>query len=365
MNLLSPALEPTSIPKLLRRLSEPSHARNYLRVRVLTLILFLHALPVSALAQSGSVLVSFGSNTIREFSLTGEDLGIFASTGLSGPLGLALDRFGNVYVANVGNGTIRKFSPTGEDLGIFASAGLHEPIGLAFDAAGNLFVSDIFDNTIHKFSSAGQDLGTIASLLGFGCPTGLVVNRSGTLLVADQCSSVIRQFSLTGQGLGIFASTGLSNPQGLAFDTAGDLLVSNTDNGGPFRNTIRKFSPTGEDLGTFASTGLRFPAGIAVDRAGNVLVANEEQRPGQIDYSILSFSLTGEDRGDFVVISDQPRFLVIVGPSFAGTPGTASCHGKSVSALTHQFGSVHAAASALGFTSVRALQRAIQIFCDK
>jgi hypothetical protein len=48
---------------------------------------------------------------------------------------------------------------------------------------------------------------------------------------------------------------------------------------------------------------------------------------------------------------------------FAGTPGTANCHGVSVSTLAHQFGNIKAAASALRFPSVKALQAAITAFC--
>jgi hypothetical protein len=51
--------------------------------------------------------------------------------------------------------------------------------------------------------------------------------------------------------------------------------------------------------------------------------------------------------------------------AFAGTPGTANCHGESVSALARQFGDLRAAASALGFPGVRALQEAIRAFCEE
>ena len=47
----------------------------------------------------------------------------------------------------------------------------------------------------------------------------------------------------------------------------------------------------------------------------------------------------------------------------AGTPGNANCHGKSVSALAHQFGGLDEAASALGFSSVDALQDSFKEFC--
>jgi len=52
-------------------------------------------------------------------------------------------------------------------------------------------------------------------------------------------------------------------------------------------------------------------------------------------------------------------------PAFAGTPGKASCFGQSVSALARQVRGLNAAAAALGFSDVRALQTAILAFCGR
>jgi hypothetical protein len=49
----------------------------------------------------------------------------------------------------------------------------------------------------------------------------------------------------------------------------------------------------------------------------------------------------------------------------AGTPGQANCHGKTISALTQEFGSTYTAASILGFSSVQALQDAFKLFCEQ
>jgi hypothetical protein len=48
---------------------------------------------------------------------------------------------------------------------------------------------------------------------------------------------------------------------------------------------------------------------------------------------------------------------------FARQPGEANCHGQRVSALAQKYGGIAAAASALGFGSVKALQDAIKAFC--
>jgi len=49
--------------------------------------------------------------------------------------------------------------------------------------------------------------------------------------------------------------------------------------------------------------------------------------------------------------------------TFAGTPSAANCHGKSVSALAREYGGMDAAAAALGYPSVEALQAAITAYC--
>jgi YVTN family beta-propeller protein len=51
------------------------------------------------------------------------------------------------------------------------------------------------------------------------------------------------------------------------------------------------------------------------------------------------------------------------GPRFAGTPDSPNCHGVSVSALAQKYGGLKAAAAALGFSSVSALQDLIKGFC--
>jgi hypothetical protein len=48
----------------------------------------------------------------------------------------------------------------------------------------------------------------------------------------------------------------------------------------------------------------------------------------------------------------------------AGTPGNANCHGKTITALTHEFGSIDAATSVLGFSSVQSLQDVFRQFCE-
>ncbi len=73
--------------------------------------------------------------------------------------------------------------------------------------------------------------------------------------------------------------------------------------------------------------------------------------------------------GTDIIAGDPPTFnmtFTLTGTALtdAGTPGQANCHGQSMSALADQFGSVDAAASSLGFSSVQALQNTFGGFCE-
>src|SRR5258706_7281467 len=127
---------------------------------------FYVLVPGSKPSRADIIYVSnYANNSIEKYdSITGADLGFFVA-GLSGPEGLAFDRGGNLYVANINNNTIRRFSPNGTDLGVFASANL--PVGLAFDNTGNLYaVNGGGLGTVQKFTPTGTDLGTFASGAG-------------------------------------------------------------------------------------------------------------------------------------------------------------------------------------------------------
>jgi hypothetical protein len=54
---------------------------------------------------------------------------------------------------------------------------------------------------------------------------------------------------------------------------------------------------------------------------------------------------------------------VAVRAAFAGTPGSADCQGKSVSALAQRYGGIDTAATALGYSNVQALQDAVRAYC--
>jgi len=96
-----------------------------------------------------------------------------------------------------------------------------------------------------------------------------------------------------------FANVGRNAPKGMAFDSAGNLLVAN-----PATGRIFKFTPDGS-RSTFAS-GLTHPFGIAFDNTGNLFVA--EMQPDQKGGVILKFMPDGK-RSTFASGLVRPLFL--------------------------------------------------------
>src|SRR6516164_4308354 len=103
-----------------------------------------------------------------------------------------------------------------------------------------------------------------------------------------------------------------------------------------------------------------FPLGVAVTPDGRkVYVANSGSNNVFVIDTASNLVLA------VVSVGIQPVAFgaFIRQPPFAGTPREPGCHGKSVSALAEQFGGLPAAATARGFSSVPALQDAINVFC--
>lgn len=234
------------------------------------------------------------------------------------PLGLAVDRAGNVYVADTFNDTIRKITPDGVVSTLAGRAGnsgsadgprnvarFSHPSGVAVDSAGNVYVADEYNYTVRKIAPdgvvntpAGQ-VGSIGSSNGigakarFGGPSGIAVDGLDNVYVADGSNNSVRKITpeglvttLAGGNPGSADGSGSSaefyGPSGVAVDTANNVYVADKWN-----ETIRKITPDGV-VSTIAGkalssgsadgigTGARFsrPSGIAVDGAGNVYVSD-------------------------------------------------------------------------------------------
>lgn len=139
-------------------------------------------------------------------------------------------------------------------------------IPLSGSQPDKFYVSSAGDDTIELYNPAGQ--GSVFANAGLGSPEGLAFDSSGNLYVANFDNNTITKFDSSGQGT-MFANSGLNKPIGIAFDQGGNLYVANWGD-----NTIERFDSAGTPS-LFANTGLNGPWGLAFDRSGNLFVSNQ------------------------------------------------------------------------------------------
>jgi sugar lactone lactonase YvrE len=228
---------------------------------------------------------------------------------LACPSGVALDAQGNLYVADHGNNRVRRIDrrgvinafagagpipPVGSNEGGFGSDGgpaerarLHVPTSVAFDLEGNLYVADRDNGAVRKI---GRD-GLISTVAGTGSrgysgdggpavkarldqPQGFAFDKAGNLYVSDSANNRVRRIdrkgvitTVAGNGRHGYSGDGgpatkarLSDPYGLAFDAKGNLYVAEPDEGVVRRIDIRGVITTFAGTGQLGFSGDRGPA---------------------------------------------------------------------------------------------------------
>jgi sugar lactone lactonase YvrE len=231
---------------------------------------------------------------------------------LTTPENLAFDSAGNYYIAewggnrirklNAGSGQITTVAGTGVtgysgDGGPATQAQLNGPLGVAADMAGNLYIADTSNLVIRKVDSFGT-ITTFATDPSFSDLVSLAIDSAGNLYSADDGACVIRKITPAGaisivagvefvcgfNGDGLPATTArLNSAYGVAVDSWGNIYIGDTLN-----NRIRKVGGAGiirtiagngtcgfsGDGGSGSSAMICNPEGVAADRAGNVYIGD-------------------------------------------------------------------------------------------
>jgi sugar lactone lactonase YvrE len=168
---------------------------------------------IRKITSSGNVINFAGS-----MGTPGRKNGIGESASFYLPWGIALDSAGNVYVSDFNNNMIRKISPdahvttiAGKKLrgsadGKDSSASFFHPAGIAVDKKGMLYIADMGNNKVRKIATDGSvstlagsgqrggadGRGTTAS---FYKPYGIAVDKRGSVYVADYLNNLVRKIS--------------------------------------------------------------------------------------------------------------------------------------------------------------------------
>lgn len=216
---------------------------------------------------------------------------------LSIPAGIAMDVYGDIYVADGGNSRIAKLSPTGAVLDTWHvdrnnPAQITEPDGVAVDRAGNVFVTYWAQDGVQKLSPSGKLLAQFdtkppsSSDPSTFWTNGLQIDRASRIWVVT-IGGWVEEYTSTGTMLQTWFAFGAYVPENLSPAIAVDRWdrVYLTD---PARNRVLVFSPTGQLRAEWGKRGLfHAPTDVAVNQRGEVYVIDADSN------RILALSSTG------------------------------------------------------------------------
>ncbi len=100
-------------------------------------------------------------------------------------------------------------------------------------------------------------------------PTGVAVDTAGSVYVTEYVHSRVFKLAAGSNTPTVLPFTGLNEPQGVAVDTAGTVYATNLGN-----KQVLKFAAGSSTPAVLPFTGLNDPVGVAVDNAGSVYVTD-------------------------------------------------------------------------------------------
>jgi trimeric autotransporter adhesin len=275
---------------------------------------------------SATQIITFVAGSLQGVSGFNGDGQVALSTLFSAIEGIAMDKAGDLLVADAGNGRIRKIgvdqfvsTVAGGYIGdggpaIQASLSLGFWDHASFDSAGNLYIADYYNNRLRRVSTTGiistfagngmtgppQD--NVQATTTFIKPSAVVVDPGGNVFIADGNSARIRKVDSSGT-ITTFSNLFVSFSASLATDASGNLYLADGI------SSVLKIDPSGSATiiagqsypgyngnGIAATTALlNQPNGLALDNGGNIYISDSgNNRIRKVDSSGIISTVAGD-----------------------------------------------------------------------
>ncbi|MEW6736288.1 MAG: IPT/TIG domain-containing protein [Acidobacteriota bacterium] len=270
---------------------------------------------------SSGVISTVAGNGRNEFSGDGNAA---TQAGLNDIQSLAVDKAGNLFIADQGNRRVRRVDAATGIITTVAGNGSSEflgddipaintgisPVAVVADTVGNIFITDFEQSRVRRVDAATGIITTVAgngirdfsgdggmaTQASLNFPQALTLDEQGNLFIADRGNGRIRQVDITtgiittiaGNGIGtsddgMLATLAKLDPISIAIDRAGNLFI-----GEFFSNRVRRVDGRSRiistvvrnnrgnigDDGPATKAKLNIPSNIAFDAAGNLFIAD-------------------------------------------------------------------------------------------
>ncbi len=310
----------------------------------------LHSIQETSSFQLGAGPSPWIVSTLAGSGQPGNENGSGRTARFNRPVGVAVNRMGELFISDRENHLIRKIDRFGW-VTTFAGGGspgfsegrgkkafFHDPEMITVDPRGNLYVADAGNFRIRKITPDG----TVSTVAGSGRPgnkegpaleaefvqpTGVAVAPDGSLYIADKGAHRIKRLTPHGivmivagsgepgyrDGLGYFAQ--FQEPVAVAVDDVGNLYISDTGS-----HTVRRIDrdgivmtvagsgQPGDKDGLRSETAFSHPSGIGIDPEGNLILSDSQ------NHRIRKITLPA-GRVTTVAGNSQPGGLDGIGPS--------------------------------------------------
>jgi hypothetical protein len=173
-----------------------------------------------AVDRSGNIYYeSIGINDVYEWNAATQMSAPLITSGLNQPGALAFDTSGNLYIADAGG--VKEWNPATQQLTTITKT---IASGIALDGFGNIYLAVAASNAIEEWNVATQQLSTLIS--GLNNPSTAAVDAAGNLYIVNNSGASIARWNAASRQLSTVGNQSNLFIQDIAIDATGNLFVS-------------------------------------------------------------------------------------------------------------------------------------------